>query len=109
MGKLATIPGAGLVSRINTAHRSACGNAQKVFEYGDKSVECAAECGRLLLEAKKIMTHGSWLPWIEANLEFGERQAQKYLRTARDWKRSRQPEPKANPVRIWAASMGRFG
>ena len=46
------------------------------------AIENAIECGRLLLEAKSQVAHGEWLPWIEANLSFGPRQAQKYIRLA---------------------------
>jgi hypothetical protein len=62
MGKLATIPGANLAIKINVAHRAAYGNAQK-------ALESAAECGRLLLEAKELVEHGEWLPGLEAHTE----------------------------------------
>jgi hypothetical protein len=78
MGKLANIPGANLVAKINSAHRQAFGNAKKAMEY-------AAECGRLLLEAKELVEHGEWLPWLEANTEVGERQSQRYMRLAQNW------------------------
>ena len=42
----------------------------------------AIECGRLLIEAKATLPHGAWLPWLEANVSFGARQAQKYMRLA---------------------------
>lgn len=41
--------------------------------------EQAWECGRLLIEAKKGVKHGEWLPWIKKNLTFGERQARNYM------------------------------
>jgi DNA N-6-adenine-methyltransferase (Dam) len=34
--------------------------------------------------SKVSVAHGEWLPWIEANLSFGTRQVQKYLRLARN-------------------------
>jgi hypothetical protein len=46
-------------------------------------LEHAAECGRLLQQAKEACPHGQWLTWVEANLSFKERQAQKYMRIAR--------------------------
>ena len=78
MGKLATIPGANLVPKINAAHRAAFGNAKK-------AMESAAECGRLLLEAKELVAHGEWVAWLEANTEVGVRQSQKYMRLATHW------------------------
>ena len=78
MGKLATIPGAGLVVQINTAHRNAGISASQ-------AINSAAECGRLLIEAKAIVPHGEWEPWLEAHTEVGSRQAQKYMRLAEHW------------------------
>lgn len=106
MGKLATIPGAHLVAKINSAHRSACGNAEKVFEYSDKAMEYAAECGRLLLEAKKLVPHGEWLPWIEAHIEFGERQAQKYTRIAKNWEKIEAAKAKSEPGSYFGSING---
>jgi hypothetical protein len=42
----------------------------------------AIRCGELLAQAKAAVEHGEWLPWIEANLPFGDRQARKYMRLA---------------------------
>jgi hypothetical protein len=79
MGKLAAaIPADHLVTKINSAHRQAFGNAKKAMEY-------AAECGRLLLEAKGLVEHGEWLPWLDAHTEVSERQSQRYMRLANHW------------------------
>jgi len=32
------------------------------------TLEHAIRCGELLLEAKKLLGHGDWLPWIKKNL-----------------------------------------
>jgi hypothetical protein len=64
-----------LVEQIEREHEAVLGAARA-------SLEHAAACGRLLLEAKSSVPHGGWLPWIEANLSFGIRQAQKYIRLA---------------------------
>lgn len=65
-----------LAERINAAHAAAHSAARSAIEH-------ASGCGRLLLEAKAQLAHGEWLPWIEANLSFGSRQAQKYIRLHR--------------------------
>ena len=67
-----------LAAEINTAHRAA-------FEFADKALGNAAECGRLLIEAKVLLPHGEWLPWLEANTEVVPRQSQKYMRLAEQW------------------------
>jgi DNA N-6-adenine-methyltransferase (Dam)/Protein of unknown function (DUF3102) len=64
-----------LVEEIEREHDAALGAARA-------SLKHAAACGRLLLEAKASVPHGRWLPWIEANLSFCARQAQKYMRLA---------------------------
>jgi hypothetical protein len=69
-------PERSLVARINAAHDAAHGAARTAIEH-------AVECGRLLLEAKAGVAHGAWLPWVAANLNFGVRQVQKYLRIAK--------------------------
>jgi hypothetical protein len=46
------------------------------------AIDHAVRCGELLTEAKKQVDHGEWLPWIETNLTFGARQAQKYMHLA---------------------------
>jgi Protein of unknown function (DUF3102) len=67
--------GQALAAEIEAAHQAATGAARSAVEH-------AIECGRLLIQAKASVAHGEWLPWIEANLTFGPRQAQKYMRLA---------------------------
>ena len=40
---------------------------------------------RLLIEAKELVQHGDWLPWLESNTEVVPRQCQKYMRLAENW------------------------
>jgi hypothetical protein len=64
-----------LAHRIETAHQATAGAART-------AIEQAIECGRLQHEARGQVSHGEWLRWIEGNLSFGRRQAQKYMRLA---------------------------
>lgn len=64
-----------LAAAINERHDA-------VGEAAHTMVGHAAECGRLLIEAKASLGHGGWLPWVQENLRFGPRQAQKYMRIA---------------------------
>lgn len=75
-----------LAIEINAEHRAAHGAAEKALEH-------AAECGRRLLEAKALLPHGKWLPWLETNTEVVPRQSQKYMRLAENWN---EIEPQAN-------------
>jgi hypothetical protein len=64
-----------LAQAIEAEHQAAVGAARSAIDH-------AVACGRLLIQAKAQVPHGEWLPWIEANLTFGPRQAQKYARLA---------------------------
>ena len=41
--------------------------------------------GQRLLEAKTILPHGEWLPWLTEQVEFSERQAQRFMKLAQEW------------------------
>jgi hypothetical protein len=67
-----------LATKIDGLHQAAFGAAEK-------AMELAAECGRCLIEAKQLVAHGKWLPWLEANTKVVPRQSQKYMRLAQHW------------------------
>lgn len=41
--------------------------------------------GQRLIEAKEMLPHGAWLPWLEEQVEFSERTARNFMRLAREW------------------------
>jgi hypothetical protein len=49
-----------------------------------RGLEHAIAAGTLLIEAKELVDHGEWLPWLQANCRIGERQARTYMRLARN-------------------------
>ncbi len=67
-----------LAVRINEEHRQAEAHAVSAVEH-------AAKAGRLLVAAKAGCAHGTWLPWLEANVACSVRTAQAYMRVARRW------------------------
>ncbi|HLZ30841.1 MAG TPA: DUF3102 domain-containing protein [Chloroflexota bacterium] len=69
-----------LAEQIGVAH----GNAIKAVR---TSLWHAKIAGGLLAEAKSLCPHGSWLPWLAANVNFGVRTAQSYMAVARGWPR----------------------
>lgn len=72
---------AALASQINAEHTAAAA----AFVTG---IDRARACGELLLHAKRLCAHGQWLPWLERNCPgVGNRQAQKYMRLARNWEK----------------------
>jgi Protein of unknown function (DUF3102) len=64
-----------LARRVNLAHEGALRSARTAIEY-------AIECGRLLTEAKALVGHGNWLPWLKENTIVSERTAQRWMRFA---------------------------
>lgn len=67
-----------LADKINTEHEACRASMQKGLEH-------ALEAGRLLLEAKKGLPHGEWLPWLKESCpDISERTAQNYMRLARE-------------------------
>lgn len=47
--------------------------------------EAILTIGRCLIEAKDLLPHGEWLPWLNEQVELSERTAQKFMRLAREW------------------------
>lgn len=47
--------------------------------------EAILTIGRCLIEAKEMLPHGEWLPWLTEQVEFSPRTAQKFMRLAREW------------------------
>lgn len=41
--------------------------------------------GQRLIEAKAMLSHGEWLPWLTERVEFSESTAQRFMRLAREW------------------------
>ena len=46
---------------------------------------CGIEIGRRLVEAKELLQHGEWLPWLEKETEFSERSAQRYMKVFEEY------------------------
>lgn len=65
-----------LAAEINRAHDLACRAAQTTLDH-------AIAVGERLNEAKAILGHGKWLPWLAENCDFSERMARNYMRLAK--------------------------
>lgn len=44
--------------------------------------------GQRLIEAKEMLPHGAWLPWLEDRVEFSVSSANRFMRLAREWTNS---------------------
>lgn len=58
---------------------------QRVVDLATESLERARVLGEALQAKKTKVGHGNWLKWVEANLEFGERVAQRYIQIHTRW------------------------
>ena len=51
----------------------------------EKAGTAILDIGRRLIDAKALLPHGEWLPWLTERVEFSERSAQNLMRLAREW------------------------
>ncbi len=58
---------------------------ERATEAARTAAELARECGELLNQAKAQIGHGGFLPWLETNCRVKPRQAQKFMKLAREW------------------------
>ena len=47
--------------------------------------EAILTIGRGQIEAKALLSHGEWLPWLEERVEFSEKAAQRFMKLAREY------------------------
>lgn len=67
---------AALAADIRSAHTG-------VRDAAKTAAEKAIEAGRALIEAKGLLKHGQWLPWLKEHCQLSERTAQLYMHIAR--------------------------
>lgn len=61
-----------LATEIQEAHAD-------VLQALSTAAECAIAAGHALQEAKELIGHGKWLPWLNDNCAIPERTAQRYM------------------------------
>jgi Protein of unknown function (DUF3102) len=75
-GGVAADPMAELIKSINEAHN-------EVRLSLKRTGECAIKAGLLLLQAKRLVRHGSFTEWVAEHCTFADRTAQLYMQLAR--------------------------
>ena len=89
-----------LADKINAAHRT-------VEELFHGALKRAVEAGELLMEAKSQVSHGQWLPWLEANCrKVPNRTAQAYMKLAANKTNIAHLDGVAEALKFLSASMG---
>ena len=73
-----------LVEHDRLGELAATVNDEYALMTGDmtRAVKRAIRIGELLTEVKAEVAHGEWIPWVEENLVFGQREARRYMRVA---------------------------
>jgi Protein of unknown function (DUF3102) len=66
-----------LAARIRVEHRAASDKLSEALAH-------AMAAGDLLIEAKALVPHGGWLPWLAANVEISDRTARLYMQAAKN-------------------------
>ncbi len=56
---------------------------QSIFQTWNASREHQIETGKVLIEAKGLLRHGEWLPWLHEHCSCSESTANRYMRAAR--------------------------
>jgi hypothetical protein len=64
-----------LAADVRAAHKG-------VLDAAKTAAERAIDAGRALIEAKDLLEHGQWLPWLKEHCELSERTAQLYMQIA---------------------------
>lgn len=64
-----------LAAEIKAAHAGVKDHAKIAAQY-------AIDAGHKLIEAKALLKHGTWLPWLREHCEISERSAQLYMKIA---------------------------
>lgn len=58
---------------------------QDILQIKQRVGEDFMELGHCLCEAKEMLPHGEWLPWLSQQVNFSERQAQKFMQLFREY------------------------
>ena len=51
--------------------------------HASQSVAAAIRVGEYLIEAKRLVKHGEWLPWLTVHVDISDRMARHYMRLAK--------------------------
>lgn len=58
---------------------------REILDCKVRAGEAILEIGRCLIEAKEQLAYGAWGSWLTEQVEFSERQAQRFMRLANEW------------------------
>lgn len=73
------------VSDSDTGFRNIDAITSEIIQLKQGAGSAIIGIGQRLIEAKAMLPHGDWLPWLTERVEFSERTAQSFMRLAREW------------------------
>ena len=73
------------VSDSDTGFRNIDAITSEIIQLKQDAGNAILGIGQRLIEAKAMLPHGDWLPWLTERVEFSERTAQSFMRLAREW------------------------
>lgn len=68
-----------------SAERSIDAITSEILQLKQDAGNAILGIGQRLIEAKAMLPHGDWLPWLTEQVEFSERTARNFMRLAREW------------------------
>lgn len=57
----------------------------EILELKQTAGSAILNIGQRLMEAKEMLSDGEWLPWLEEQVEFSPRTAQRFMKLSREW------------------------
>lgn len=72
-------------TELETENRTIDVITDEILNLKKTAGQAILDIGRRLIEAKEMLPHGEWLPWLNERVEYSERVAQKFMRLAREW------------------------
>lgn len=72
-------------SKKSAAARSIATITAEINFYKAQTVQNILEIGKRLIEAKERLPHGEWGDWLEEEVEFSERVAQRFIQLAKEY------------------------
>lgn len=68
---------------VDTGPRTIEEVTQDILRSKAQAARAFVEIGRGLIEAKELLPHGEWLPWLQERVQFTPRHAQNFMQLAR--------------------------
>jgi Protein of unknown function (DUF3102) len=70
-------------NRLDHLADVANGKHREAYKAAMTMLYAGIEAGEALIEAKSLVKHGEWVPWVRANCQFGDTAATSYMMVAR--------------------------